>query len=755
MKILFVPSDNNPVSGAFRSMAALNRILNEEYGIETLAVLPTRNGDGAALLDELHVRYTFIESYNWIVKSDRELTAEEHRRKAEEKEENKRAVAQFVELIKREKIDIVHINTTYTYVAALAGQITNTPVVWHLREFLEEDQKRRIYDREFGYTLIGKADKIVTISKALYKKYEQILPAEKMKVIYNGIDTDAFYKPDKQIFTDEGKYIFVCAGSVNYSKGQDSLVHACGRLFQRKGISNFELWLVGYYDERYEGIITNVAKKYGIEDKVKLLGPQKDVASYLERADIAFMCSKFEAFGRVTVESMLCGALTIGADTGGTVEIIEDGKTGLLYRQGNADDLCEKIAYALRNKETMRKIADAGRRKMYADMSARRNAAEIVETYKEVLKSHKNAAVYAVIVTYNRLAMLRECLAAVLNQTYRDFKVIVVDNAGTDGTGEYVQSLGDARIQYINTGKNLGGAGGFHRGIKEAYIRGAKWVWVMDDDVIPRPDALQALMDALKIVKPHKTSFLASCVYGPNGEAMNTPGVDLRSKNGYPFWYEYLDSGLVKLNAATFVSILINAAAIDKCGLPCSNFFIWGDDTEYTKRIYRNFGLAYLVGASKVVHARANASNLSIFTETNPGRIAAYAYMIRNTLIYTREYAGEEAFRQKLALYEGDCAKLRDSDDIYKEQKIAAIRAGIKNYYRYDFELFRNRFDPFSEDKAARAEAEREQREERRVPAESLPWLPRKVRNAYRYWRRNGFKATVRRFFCGRQAGGQ
>ena len=70
--------------------------------------------------------------------------------------------------------------------------------------------------------------------------------------------------------------------------------------------------------------------------------------------------------------------------------------------------------------------------------------------------------------------MLRECLAAVLNQTYRDFKVIVVDNAGTDGTGEYVQSLGDARIQYINTGKNLGGAGGFHRGIKEAYIRGAK-----------------------------------------------------------------------------------------------------------------------------------------------------------------------------------------------------------------------------------------------------------------------------------------
>lgn len=121
----------------------------------------------------------------------------------------------------------------------------------------------------------------------------------------------------------------------------------------------------------------------------------------------------------------------------------------------------------------------------------------------------------------------------------------------------------------------------------------------MDDDVLPNPNALEELMKALKIVKPQKTSFLASCVYSPKGEAMNTPGVDLRSKNGYPFWYEYLDKGLVKLNAATFVSILVNSAAIEKCGLPCSDFFIWGDDTEYTKRIYRHYGLAYLVGKVK------------------------------------------------------------------------------------------------------------------------------------------------------------
>lgn len=761
MKILFVPSDNNIVSGAFRSMAALNRILNEKHGIDTLVVLPNREGNGSALLEEYGIKYVYIDSYNWIVKSDRPVTEEQREQIAIESHKNELAIKQFVQLIKREKIDVVHINTTYSYVAAIAGLITRTPVVWHLREFLEEDQKRRIYDREYGYKLIGKADRIITISKALYNKYENILPKEKMRVIYNGIDARDFYRPDKKIFQSH-KCIFICAGSVNYNKGQDSLIHACGKLYKNKGFADFELWLAGVCDERYTGIMNGVAKKYGITDKLKILGPQSNVAALYEQADISFMCSKFEAFGRVTVEGMLCGALMIGADTGGTTEIIKDGQTGLLYRQGDSDDLCEKIYYALTHREEMKLVAARGRQDMLQNMNAERNADEIAAVYAEVLKERHNATVFAVIVTYNRLELLKKCLQAVLGQTYKSLDVVVVDNASTDGTGEYVKNLKNRRIIYVNTGKNAGGAGGFYRGIKEAYLKGAKWVWIMDDDVIPEKNALEELMNALKVVKPHKTSFLASCVYGLKGEAMNTPGVDLRSKNGYPFWYEYLDKGLVKLNAATFVSILVNGQAIEKCGLPCADFFIWGDDTEYTKRLYRNFGLAYLVGKSKVVHARANSANLTIFNETDAKRVALYSYMIRNTLIYTREYAGEEAFNQKLRMYRADCEKLKKSDDPLKEQKISAIEQGVKNYYRYDFEAFRHRFDIFYSgrrsgetygeiqptDKKLLKKAKR-----KRAVRDFFLYLPRKIRNAFIYWKRYGFRATVKRLFTGKRIG--
>ena len=759
MKVLFVPSDNNIVSGAFRSMATLNKILNEKFKIETLIVLPNRTGNGSELLDSYNLKYTFIDSYNWIVKSDRELTKEQHEQIALEQEKNQIAIKEFVELIKKEHIDLIHINTTYSYVAAIAGLITKTPIVWHLREFLEEDQKRKIYDKEYGYKIISKADRIVTISKALYHKYESIFPKEKMQVIYNGIDTAEFYNPKKQIFNNE-KVIFVCAGSVNYNKGQDSLVHACGKLVKNKGFKDFELLLVGMCDDRYRNIIFNVARKYNIEDKVKILGPQKNVAEYYAQADIVFMCSKFEAFGRVTVEGMLSGALLIGANTGGTTEIIKDKENGLLYAQGDSDDLCEKIYYALKHKAEMRCIADQGRKDMFENMSADRNALEISNMYSEVLEKHENTIVYAVIVTYNRLDMLKQCLEAVINQTYKSLTVVVVDNASTDGTGEYIKSLKNNKIIYINTGKNSGGAGGFNRGIKEAYLKGAKWIWVMDDDVIPAPNALEELMNALKVVKPQKTSFLASCVYSPTGESMNTPGVDLRSKNGYPFWYEHLDKGLVKLNAATFVSILINGMAVEKCGLPCSDFFIWGDDTEYTKRLYRNFGLAYLVGKSKVVHARVNSKNLTIFNEDNINRISLYSYMIRNTLIYTREYAGEEAYQQKLRNFNGDCLKLKKSKDPLKTQKINAIEQGIKNYYKYDFEKFRHRFEVFyhSEKKETTfneirimSEKELKQVKIKRAIGDFVLYIPRKVKNGFIYWHKYGFKATIKRLFTGKR----
>lgn len=103
--------------------------------------------------------------------------------------------------------------------------------------------------------------------------------------------------------------------------------------------------------------------------------------------------------------------------------------------------------------------------------------------------------VNCVIVTYNRLALLKECLAAIEKQTYPIHKVIVIDNCSTDGTKEYLKAYAvRPQFQVIRTEQNIGGAGGFSLGVKTSVLGGGDYTWMMDDDTIPSPKALEALM---------------------------------------------------------------------------------------------------------------------------------------------------------------------------------------------------------------------------------------------------------------------
>lgn len=251
--------------------------------------------------------------------------------------------------------------------------------------------------------------------------------------------------------------------------------------------------------------------------------------------------------------------------------------------------------------------------------------------------------VAALVVTYNRRALLEECLAAVLGQEAPVDTVVVVDNASTDGTeglfGDGGRFSAEARVVYRRMPENLGGAGGFKEGLRVASGTGCDWVWLMDDDCIPEPGTLGALL-AASAVPEEAPSFLASCVFGPEGEPMNVPAVSGRlHENGYSDWCRHLNEGLVEIRSATFVSLLINSQAIERVGLPIGSFFIWGDDVEYTTRLATHFAPAYLVGSSKVLHKRANAKALTIFNEDDPGRIAMHRYHVRNNLIVARLYA--------------------------------------------------------------------------------------------------------------------
>ena len=224
---------------------------------------------------------------------------------------------------------------------------------------------------------------MIAISNSIYNKYIDIIDDEKLVCIYNGIDAKTFYKPNKKILQNK-KVILIMVGGFEFYKGQIEFAQGCVKAYE-KGYYNFEVWFIGMGRHDVKDKVKNIFKKAGMEHIVKYLGYKYDVENYYKQSDISFTCAKSEAFGRTTVEAMLSGNLVIGANTAGTKELIENNETGLLYEQGNSDDLSEKIIYAITNPKKSEKIAEKGRKYMFENMTSEINADKIYKLYKEIL----------------------------------------------------------------------------------------------------------------------------------------------------------------------------------------------------------------------------------------------------------------------------------------------------------------------------------------------------------------------------------
>jgi rhamnopyranosyl-N-acetylglucosaminyl-diphospho-decaprenol beta-1,3/1,4-galactofuranosyltransferase len=213
--------------------------------------------------------------------------------------------------------------------------------------------------------------------------------------------------------------------------------------------------------------------------------------------------------------------------------------------------------------------------------------------------------VCAVVVTFNRRELLRECLTALLAQSAAPALVLVIDNASSDGTEELFRDefRAEPRIRHVRLPKNVGGAGGFRHGLKMAHELGHQWFWLMDDDTIPSPGALEALLQAHDdFPAGEKPLMLSSKVMWTDGSphSMNVPTVK-RSQMDPAGMFLAAEHGTLSVRWASFVSLLISRRVVDEFGLPYSDYFIWNDDTEYTARVLRRgFGVA--VPRSLVTH---------------------------------------------------------------------------------------------------------------------------------------------------------
>lgn len=243
-------------------------------------------------------------------------------------------------------------------------------------------------------------------------------------------------------------------------------------------------------------------------------------------------------------------------------------------------------------------------------------------------QNEKKSTIAAVVVTYNRLELLRQCVEALRTQT-NSCDILIVDNASTDGTAQWLASQPD--LHYRNTGSNLGGAGGFNYGMRWAVEAGYDYVWVMDDDTLPQPDALEKLLEADSVLEGNY-GWLSSVALWTDG---NRCRMNLQRKTPYRE-IEESDQTLVPSVMASFVSLFLKRSTVAAFGLPISEFVIWSDDWEYTRRISMKTK-CYTIQDSQVIHAMKSNGVVNIAADT-PDRLPRYRYFYRNDVyLYRRE----------------------------------------------------------------------------------------------------------------------
>jgi GT2 family glycosyltransferase len=202
--------------------------------------------------------------------------------------------------------------------------------------------------------------------------------------------------------------------------------------------------------------------------------------------------------------------------------------------------------------------------------------------------------VAAAVVTHNRERLLRECIAAIRAQTHPVSKLLVIDNASSDGTTEALRELD---VEHVRLDENRGGAGGFSEAVRLGRELGCEWLWLMDDDAEPRPDALERLLDAAS----GDVVALAPKVEYASG------GIDLNQRGHFRRRLRYLPpdaySGHPSLGYTSFVGSLVRTGATRAIDPPRADFFVWGDDVEYSLRLAK-LGQIRLVPESVILHKR-------------------------------------------------------------------------------------------------------------------------------------------------------
>ena len=303
-----------------------------------------------------------------------------------------RAVWTVRRLVGTHGVALVHSNTLAVLAGACGAWLAGIPQVWQVHEIVT----RPAWFRRVLHGACTRLPRVtVCVSGAVKTNVlaDEPWAGGKVRVIHNGLSLGRFLTGPGRDAMRAGlgaapdTLVVGMVGRINAWKGQEVLVECAARLHER--FPGAQFWIVGDVfgeDQGFFNRLRAAIERFGVADRVKLLGFRSDTAEVLAAMDVyAHLSTEPEPFGLAIVEAMAAGLAVVATRPGGPGEIVEDGVTGVLVGPRDVDGTATAIAGLLEDQEGRERMGAAGRERAFRRFSVERYNREIEDVYSFVL----------------------------------------------------------------------------------------------------------------------------------------------------------------------------------------------------------------------------------------------------------------------------------------------------------------------------------------------------------------------------------
>ncbi len=298
--------------------------------------------------------------------------------------QNHFAASKFNRLLRETKFDLVVTNTLTIPVGAFAARRAEIPHIWFVHEFGRED-----HDFHFdlgaprSFSLMNQLSaRVIANSHAVANSLRAYIPENKLRVVYQSVEV----APQPQAtdpLEDSETLKLIKVGRLAPGKRQKDAINALA-ILRKKGLK-LHLTFLGPDVMAYGQELRRLAQDLDVTEHIDFGGDVPDPQSYLQTAAVALVCSRSEAFGRVTIEAMKAGKPVVGADTAGTAELISDGVNGFTFAMGDAEDLARKIEILYHDPSLRKEMGRRGQVWATANFTREKFGADLLQVFKEVV----------------------------------------------------------------------------------------------------------------------------------------------------------------------------------------------------------------------------------------------------------------------------------------------------------------------------------------------------------------------------------